>query len=203
MCQCLSNRQLDGFLGSGEVCRIICGVRRSFRLASSSRCVFPSLVKCADRVRELQPLCVLFCRQPLSVPQPPLLVEHRPQLERQVCLSTLESQIWSQCTQDLRGVRAPNIPLATCAGLAVIFEISQSGMWMAVHGGTWNHLPNAVPYSGPWRGGGVRLKRWRLRRCLVCEDEFRCARSDARYCSGACRSLMHYSKVREWPNGHR
>ena len=92
---------------------------------------------------------------------------------------------------------------ATCAGLAVIFEISQSGMWMAVHGGTWNHLPNAVPYSGPWRGGGVRLRRRRRHRCGCCGDFFPCARSDARYCSGACRSLMHYLKVREWPNGHR
>lgn len=84
---------------------------------------------------------------------------------------------------------------ATCALLARVFGVRQSAMWMAVHGQTWNHLPHAVPYSGPWRGGGVRLKRWRLRRCLVCEDVFPCARDDARYCSGACRSRNHYWRV--------
>lgn len=83
---------------------------------------------------------------------------------------------------------------ANCQILATIFLVTQSAMWMAVHGASWNHLPHAVPYSGPWRGGGVRLERWRMRCCSSCDDFFLCARPDARYCSARCRQRAHYRR---------
>lgn len=78
---------------------------------------------------------------------------------------------------------------STCAGLARIFGVAQSAMWMAVHGATWNHVPGAVAYSGPWRGGSgpsrQQIRRW----CPTCTAPFVAGRVDKVFCSAPCRMV--------------
>lgn len=85
---------------------------------------------------------------------------------------------------------------ANCAVLAPIFYVCVSAMWLAVHGGTWNYLPGAVKYSGPWRGGAGPRKSVKRGKCPECGRRVFSAAANAKYCSGAC-------KVRAWYWRHR
>ena len=86
--------------------------------------------------------------------------------------------------------------LANCEILAAIFYVTQGAMWSAVHGRTWNCVPGAVAYTGPWRGGGVPLKRIKRGKCPECGHRVWSGQKKAKYCSGTCRARAWYWRHR-------
>lgn len=69
--------------------------------------------------------------------------------------AVLDDTIVGRCRKQVRAGKT------TCAALARRYGVSQSAMYQAVHGYTWQHLDSKVKpvgYSGPYRGSRTPSK---------------------------------------------